>query len=80
LRCGHEQQLDVAGDGDLLLHPVPVCSDTDDNNMTEVTNIYDECEIHENCVVEIWRNSKTGKISIGWYENKTEKENSECLS
>lgn len=32
-------------------------------------NVYDECEIHENCIVEIWKNSTTGEISIGWYEN-----------
>lgn len=33
------------------------------------TNVFDECEIHENCTVEIWKNSTTGEISIGWYEN-----------
>ena len=36
-------------------------------------NVFDECEIHENVTVEIWRNSKTGEISIGWYENNNEK-------
>jgi len=34
-----------------------------------VTNVYDEREVHENCTVEIWKNSATGEISIGWYEN-----------
>lgn len=34
----------------------------------QAINVFDECEIHENCVVEIWKNSKTGEISIGWYE------------
>lgn len=34
------------------------------------SNIFDECEIHENCTVEILRNSVTGEISIGWWENK----------
>ena len=46
--------------------------------MTEkiiVDNIYDECEVHHNCTVEIWRNSQTGKISIGWYENNNERKN-----
>lgn len=33
------------------------------------SNVYDECEIHENCTVEIWKNSVTGETSIGWYEN-----------
>jgi hypothetical protein len=32
-------------------------------------NIFDEREVHENCTVEIWKNSATGEISIGWYEN-----------
>lgn len=30
---------------------------------------YDEEEIHPNCTVQIWRNSKTGEYSIGWWEN-----------
>lgn len=33
------------------------------------TNLYDEVEIHENCTVQILRNSVTGEISIGWWEN-----------
>ncbi len=33
-------------------------------------NIYDKCEIHHNCTVEIWENSATGKVSVGWYKNK----------
>lgn len=33
------------------------------------TNIYDEEEIHENCTVQILRNSQTGETSIGWWEN-----------
>ncbi len=32
-------------------------------------NVYDEEEIHENCTVQILRNSITGKTSIGWWEN-----------
>ena len=34
------------------------------------TNIYDEEEIHENCTVQILRNSVTGEESIGWWENE----------
>lgn len=41
-----------------------------DNEQIIATNVFDECEIHENCTVEIWKNSTTGEISIGWYENK----------
>lgn len=32
--------------------------------------IYDECERHDNCVVEVWRNSVTGEVSVGWWPNK----------
>ena len=38
------------------------------------TNIYDEEEIHENCTVQILRNSLTGEESVGWWENGKEKE------
>ena len=31
-------------------------------------NIFDEEEIHENCTVQILRNSVTGAVSIGWWE------------
>ena len=34
------------------------------------TNIFDEEEIHENCTVQILRNSITGETSVGWYENE----------
>ena len=33
------------------------------------TNIFDECERHDNCVVEVWRNSVTGEVSVGWWPN-----------
>ena len=39
-------------------------------NVVQANNVYDECEVHENCTVEIWKNSQTGEISIGWYENE----------
>ena len=34
--------------------------------------IYDVEEIHPNCTVQIWKNSATGKTSIGWWENPSE--------
>ena len=34
------------------------------------TNLYDEEETHENCTVQILRNSITGETSVGWWENK----------
>lgn len=33
------------------------------------TTIYDIEEIHPNCTVQILRNSVTGEISVGWWEN-----------
>lgn len=33
------------------------------------TNLYDEEEIHENCTVQILRNSVTGEESVGWWIN-----------
>ena len=34
------------------------------------TNIYDQEEIHENCTVQILRNSVTGETSIGWWKEE----------
>ena len=45
----------------------------DDVEIVDVEiNVFDEREVHENCTVEILRNSVTGEISIGWWENKKE--------
>lgn len=40
------------------------------NNSTQIieTNIFNEREVHDNCTVEIWKNSYTNEISIGWFE------------
>lgn len=38
-------------------------------DMMTVSGIYDTQEIHKNCTVQIWRNSKTGAVSVGWWEN-----------
>ena len=32
-------------------------------------NIFDKETIYENCTVQIWENSVTGDISIGWWQN-----------
>jgi len=34
--------------------------------------IYDQEEIHHNCVVQVLTNSVTGDTSIGWWEEKDE--------
>lgn len=36
---------------------------------TNEENIFDTEEIHTNCTVQVLKNSKTGEVSIGWYEN-----------
>ena len=36
------------------------------------TNIFDQEEIHPNCTVQILRNSVTGEVSVGWWENEDE--------
>lgn len=38
--------------------------------MSVEPNIYDEEERHENCTVQILRNSQTGAVSFGWWENE----------
>ena len=32
--------------------------------------IYDEVEVHDNCTVQILKNTITGEISVGWWDNK----------
>lgn len=34
------------------------------------TNIFDEVEIHNNCTVQILKNTETGEVSIGWWDNE----------
>lgn len=43
--------------------------DYSDGEYVVQTNIFDIEEIHENCTVQVWRNSVTGEVSIGWWEN-----------
>lgn len=42
-----------------------------------VTNLYDVVEEHDNCHVQVLKNSVTGDISVGWYENVEEGEDDE---
>ena len=37
--------------------------------MRVVLNIFDEVEVHDNCTVQILRNSATGEESVGWWDN-----------
>lgn len=46
--------------------------DVDEDGICSIrTNIYDVEEIHRDCTVQILRNSVTGEVSIGWWENGT---------
>lgn len=41
-----------------------------DETLEVEMNVYDEEEIHTSCTVQIWRNSRTGEESIGWWPNE----------
>ena len=38
------------------------------------TNIFDECIIYTDCIVEVWRNSVTGETSVGWRRTENTEE------
>ena len=57
---------------------IPFCMNSDskesnermeENRLDVSMAIFDEEEIHENCTVQVLRNSVTGEISVGWWEN-----------
>ena len=33
----------------------------------ETSGLYDLEELHENVTVQVWKNSITGEVSVGWY-------------
>ena len=35
----------------------------------ESGDVFDEEELYHNCTVQVWRSSKTGRVSIGWWRN-----------
>ena len=37
-------------------------------------NIYDQEHIYRDCTVQILENTKTGEVSVGWWQNHREKE------
>lgn len=44
---------------------------TDIPTFTEITTgMFNQEELHENCTVQILKNSVTGEMSLGWWENK----------
>lgn len=40
----------------------------EDDKMVDSIGVYDEEEIHENCTVQVWRNTVTGETSVGWWQ------------
>ena len=36
----------------------------------EECSFFDIEEIHKNCTVQIWANSVTGDVSVGWWRNR----------
>lgn len=34
------------------------------------TGLFDKEELYPNCTVQIWKNTKTGEYSLGWWENE----------
>jgi hypothetical protein len=39
------------------------------DNITKIeTNIFDKSIKYTNCVVEVWENTITGEVSVGWYK------------
>ena len=51
--------------------------DAQNVTVTPLISFYDQEEIHKNCTVQILTNTKTGDVSIGWWENTQEEEPSE---
>ena len=40
----------------------------EDDMMVDSIGVYNEEEIHENCTVQVWRNTVTGEMSVGWWQ------------
>ena len=45
------------------------------DNITNIeTNMYNKSTLYTNCTVEVWENTVTGEISIGWYRTEDTEE------
>ena len=40
----------------------------EDDMVVDSIGVYNEEEIHENCTVQVWRNTVTGETSVGWWQ------------
>ncbi len=45
----------------------------EDDYITDM-NVYDDEEIHNNCTVQVWKNSATGQTSVGWWQGGYDEE------
>lgn len=43
--------------------------DEDAAMLLDELNMFDDEEIHDNCTVQIWKNTTTGETSVGWWRN-----------
>ena len=43
-----------------------------EGSVVDEINVFDKCEVHENCTVQILSNSTTGEVSIGWWQETQE--------
>ena len=41
----------------------------DGKTLLDEINMFDDEEIHENCTVQVWKNTATGETSVGWWQN-----------
>ena len=46
--------------------------DESGETVTSLLACYDQEEIYENCTVQVWSNSQTGDVSIGYWRNGDE--------
>ena len=56
------------GSRDIISRGVMVCMDGKE------IEVFDIEEIYEGCTVQVLRNSKTGEVSIGWWEGTAKDE------
>ena len=80
--CPYLLRNEIVGDGPAMTYAVIYACDTVRmamdciealNEDNDVVKEYDKSEIHENCTVHILENTKTGEVSVGWWENACEK-------
>lgn len=50
---------------------VKLCKETTEPKISVETALYNKETIFPNCTVQIWENTATGEISVGWWRNDT---------